>query len=61
MSEKKTELEKVIRSPSQRLRSVLYLIWQQEQAEIAFQKFYEEVIEKIIAEFSKKIKQKGGK
>jgi len=59
MAEQKTDVEKVIKSPSKKLREVLYRLWEKTEAESAFQKFYDVVMDKITDEFIKKL-EKGG-
>jgi len=61
MEKKKTEVDKMIKTPSQRLRAVLYLVWEQFEAPSAFQIFYDKTMERIIEQFSKRIEKKGGK
>jgi hypothetical protein len=46
MPEKPAEVEG--KTPSQRLRSVLYVLWKQEKSELPFQVWYESKIESII-------------
>jgi hypothetical protein len=55
MGLKKTPVEKMIKSPSQRLRGILYRIWEKDIAPAQFALWYEEQIEKLISKLVEKI------
>ena len=49
------EYTKTNKSPSQRLRSVIYVYWQQKGSKGDFQLFYENIIEDVINKFKDKL------
>ena len=51
----KVEKEVVHRSPSQRLRSVIFLLWKQTKEELPFEVFYANSMEKIIDHLKSKL------
>lgn len=51
----RVEKEVVHRSPSQRLRSVIFLLWKQAKEELPFEVYYSAAMEKIINHFKSKL------
>ncbi len=51
----KVEKEIVHKSPSQRMRSVIFLLWKQTQEELPFEVFYVSTMEKIIDHLKSKL------
>ena len=51
----KIEKEVVHKSPSQRMRSVIFLLWKQTQEELPFEVFYAQTMEHIIDHLKSKL------
>ena len=51
----KVEKEVIHKSPSQRMRSVIFLLWKQDNEDLPFEVFYGQTMEKIIDHLKTKL------
>ena len=51
----KVEKEVIHKSPSQRMRSVIFLLWKQDNEDLPFEVFYQNTMEKIINHLKSKL------
>jgi hypothetical protein len=49
------ETERETKTPSQRLRAILYVTWKEEERKESFPSFYEKEMEKVIGHYKKRL------